>query len=181
MNIREKFKAQANIYSDLCAKLYEQAEILGEKILFDDIYQKYEVNTHHGVNAVNLHCLSEIIIEGRNISLNCKEMKKYKTYVLYFEKEFNFPYLGFTYKDDIISPHHKDSIGLILNKYSDEDLVEITQEINDRMQLVNDDLLYIKSHESISDYKYYYKNYNGLFEGEFKFGNFDKVIEDYLK
>ena len=180
MSYKEDFERQANIYADLCEELYKKTELIGEKIILQELLQKYQIKAKHGFNSVNLNSVSEVCVEGKTINLISRTEEKYKAYVLYFEKNFNFPYLGFKFKKDIISPHYKDSIPSIIAKYNEDELIEITQRINEMIKLVEEDLTYLQT-TSINEHAFFYKEYRGLFEGVNKFDSINDVLKDFDK
>jgi len=180
MDIRIKFTERANVFKEMSNRLYEMVDELGEKIIILDLSDELGITLKSGYNTINNNELfEEIRVEGLVFNLMHKSNGKYKAYVLHFEKEYSLPYLGFMYKKEIVSPHIEGQVPEILRKYNDQEINEILIEVDKRIDAITEDISYLNSGINLREHKFYYRNYDGMFDGSERFNDLKAVIKDF--
>lgn len=180
MDIRLKFTERANVFREVSNKLYEMIDELAEKILIQNLSNEIGITLNRGYNKINnSELLEEIHINGSIFNLINKKKKQYKAYVLHFEKEYNLPYLGFMYKKEIVSPHIEGQISEILKKYNDQEIADILIEVDKRIAAITKDIDYLNSDIDLKEHKFYFKNYDGMFEGSEQFNDLKDVFKNF--
>lgn len=180
MDIRIKFTERANVFMEMSNTLYKMVDELGEGIIILDLSDELGMTLKSGYNTINdSELFEEIRVEGCVFNLMHKSKDKYKAYVLHFEKEYNLPYLGFMYKKEIVSPHMDGQVNEILSKYSDQEIAEILIEVDKRIDAINKDISYLNSGIDLKEHKFYYRNYDGMFDGAVRFNDLKSLIKDY--
>jgi len=180
MDIRIKFTERANVFKEISNTLYKMIDELGERIIILDLSDELGITLKSGYNTINnSELFREIRVDGCVFNLIHKIKGKYKAYVLHFEKEYNLPYLGFKYKKEIISPHIDGQVPEILRKYSDQEIAEILIEVDKRIDAINKDISYLNSGIDLKEHKFYYKNYDGMFDGAEQFNELKSVIKNF--
>ncbi len=179
MDIRMKFTERANVFKEISNTLNQMINELGEKIIILDLSDELGITLRSGNNPISKSELfEEIRIDGCVFNLMHKSKGKYKAYVLHFENEYNLPYLGFMYKKEIVSPHIEGQVSEILSKYNDQEIEEILIEVDKRINAINEDISYLNL-VNLREHKFYYRNYNGLFDGSERFNDLKSVIMDF--
>lgn len=180
MDIRIKFTERANVFKEISNRLYAMLDELGERIIILDLSDELGIPLKSGYNTINnKELFEEICIEGRVFNLMHKSNGKYKAYVLHFEKEYNLPYLGFMYKKEIVSPHIEGQVPKILTKYNDHEINEILIEVEKRIDAITEDISYLNLVVDLREHKFYYRNYDGMFDGAERFNDLKSVIKDF--
>lgn len=180
MNIRARFTERANVFKEISNTLYKMIDELGEKILILNLSDELGITLNRGFNTINnSELFEEIRIEGRVFNLMNKNKNKYKAYVLHFEKEYNLPYLGFMYKNEIVSPHIEGQIPQILRKYNDQEIAEILIEVDKRIDAISKDINYLNSGMDLKEHRFYYRNYDGMFDGSERFNDLRSVLKNF--
>lgn len=180
MDIRIKFTERANVFKEISNTLYKMIDELGERIIVLDLSDELGITLKSGYTTINnSELFKEIRVEGCVFNLMHKSKDKYKAYVLYFEKEYNLPYLGFMYKKEIVSPHIVEQVPEILRKYSDQEIAEILIEVDKRIDAINKDISYLNSGIDLKEHKFFYRNYDGMFDGTERFNDLKSVIKNF--
>lgn len=180
MDNRIKFTERANVFKELSKTLYKMIDELGERIIILDLSEELGIPLKSGSNTIsNSEIFEEIRVEGCVFNLMHKSKGKYKAYVLHFEKEYNLPYLGFIYEKEIVSPHIEGQVPEILRKFNDQEIGEILIEVDKRIDATNKDISYLNSGINLKEHKFYYRNYDGMFDGSERFNDLRSVISNF--
>lgn len=180
MEIRDKFINRSNAFKEISNTLYKITDELGERIIIQDLSDELGITLKSGFNKiVDSELVDEIRVEGCVFNLMQKSKGIYKAYVLHFEKEYNLPYLGFMYKKEIVSPHIEGQAQEILMKYNAQEISEILDEVEKRINAINSDISYLNSGTDLKEHRFYYRNYNGMFDGEEHFNDLKEVFENF--
>lgn len=180
MDIRLKFTERANVFREMSNTLYQMIDELAEKILIQNLSNKIGTTLNRGYNKIsNSELLEEIHIDGSIFNLINKKKEKYKAYVLHFEKEYNLSYLGFMYKKEVVSPHIEGQISEILKKYNNQEIADILIEVDKRIVEIIKDTNYLNSDIDLKEHKFYFKNYDGMFDGLEQFNDLKAVFKNF--
>jgi hypothetical protein len=180
--MKERLIEKSKILQNLSTTLYQLIDELSERIIILDLADKLGVIIDSGNNIiVDSDLVKEIRVQGTTFNLINKDKSVYKAYMLHFDREYNVPHLGFMYNKEIISLHIKHEENIIINKYNDIELNEILIMVEERIKAMSEDIEYLKSNADLKGHKFYYRNYDGMFEGVERFSNLESVFEDYEK
>ena len=180
MDIKNMLEKRASVFQESSNNLYRVLDDLGERLIILDLSDKFGVTLKSGLNTLeHSEIVEEVRIEGCIFNLINRSKGEYKAYVLYFDKPYNIPYLGFMYKGEIVSPHIDGQISQILEKYNDRDLSELLFEVDKRIDAIDKDLIYLNSINELGEHKFYYRNYDGIVEGQERFDDIDDVIKNF--
>ncbi|MHC1694879.1 MAG: hypothetical protein AB9835_06355 [Eubacteriales bacterium] len=180
MSLISLFKDKSYTYGENCDVLYKKADDLKDRLIILELSLILKKTLKVGFNVITDSILFDEIEIGQGVfNIMNKTKRKYKAYVLHLEKEYNFPYLGFRYKNEIITPHMESQIENIIKKYNNIELEEILMQIEKRNDAVIKDIEYLDTINDISEQKYFFKNYAGMFDGDEMFNNINQVFDDY--
>lgn len=180
MAIRDSFKESASIFKKRSDMLYQMVDDLRDRLIIWDLSNNLGIPLKKGFNVIpNSDIFEEIQIGDGVFNFINKSKNKYKAYVLHLEKAYNLPYLGFKYKNEIVSPHMESQVDGILSKYDDKELSEILEQVRKRIDAINKDIGYLESLDEISEEKFFYRNYDGMFDGAERFDNLEAVLNDF--
>ncbi|MCT4594199.1 MAG: hypothetical protein N4A57_08030 [Anaeromicrobium sp.] len=177
--MKKNFAQRCDVFKKRSDILYQLVDDLSERIIISDLTKALGGSIQKGDNLISNAKFEEIRIEGSTFNLMNRSKSIYKAYVLHLEKEYNFPYLGFKYKGEIVSPHIEGQADKLIEKYSEAELVEIVNEIETRIEAINNDIEYLKANTDLNNHKFYYRNYDGLFDGNEKYIDLKSVFNDY--
>ncbi len=182
MDLINKLKERCEVLQKSHDELGDLLSNLSEEILINDLSTEFRHNLANGINkGILKYGIDEIKIEGFIFNLVKRETETYKAYKLHFNKDYNYDYLGFSYKDKWIAPHIKGQAKQIIGEFSSTDeLKEILEIIEKKIFDTNNDINSIVLEDRLQ-HKYIYRNYDGMFEGNEVFNHIGEVVEDFNK
>jgi len=177
--MKNKFIDKCVEFNGISNKLYSKVDELSDKLILRDLSNYFEKDFKNGFNTLDgCNYVNEIRVDDGIFTICNKITETYKGYRLHFKDEFNLPHLGFYYKGEVISPHINNEPGELIKKYNDSELSEIIVEIDKRITLIQKDLSEIQVAEP-DTFSFFYREYNGMFDGHEFYKNFTDVIEDF--
>lgn len=184
MNYKDDFKSKCSQLQSCLKELNTALYDIKEKIIIRDLegyfHDKKDIKLTRGSNCINISEIDEIIIEGENFNIINTKSEKYFGFVITLKKEFCTNGLGFEYKDDVISPHMDFQVDSILNKYNNDELIEIVDIIDSKISIIKSDIEYTQTHKDLDSYKYYYGEYNKGFSSNMRFNNINEVMKEFI-
>lgn len=182
MSVIEQFKGKSYLLKERLHELNDLLYNMQQEFIKHDLVVELVSSTilNNGSNKLTSYdWIDEVIINGKVFTLINKAKQSYKGYEVYTKKDYNIIGLGFKYKKDIVSPHISLGVDKILEKYNEQEILEITQLIERELIKIEEDINYLNQNKNINLHKYYYKNYDGLFEGDRTFQTISDVIADF--
>ena len=129
------------------------------------------------VRLLGIDGVDEIMVDGELSTIINRDKERFFGFRIILKKGFCTVGLGLEYKGEIIAPHLSSQTDTILKKYSEVEIDEITNIIDDKIKLIKSDIQFIDINTDLNSYKYEYENYNGIFDGDIRFKTIHDVFE----
>lgn len=180
--MNEKFRSKCKVFSERLDILNKLLAKIKEQIILRDLSIELGTQIKVGRHLISgLDWLEETDVGGETFNLINKSEEKYYSYVIYTKKDYHTVGLGLLYKNALISPHMDFCVEGIIAKYSDIELDEIIELIDETVNNINNDIDYLNSNTDIRTHEHYYGEYNKGFESHYKYETISDVINDYKK
>lgn len=178
----QEFKLKCNMLVDSLTILMDKLSVIKNDILTRDLkkYLEDKTNKPHKIvfsNKIDIDGVDEIMVDGELSTIINRDKERFFGFRIILKKGFCTVGLGLEYKGEIIAPHLSSQTDTILKKYSEVEIDEITNIIDDKIKLIKSDIQFIDKNTDLNSYKYEYENYNGIFDGDIRFKTIHDVFE----
>jgi hypothetical protein len=180
MLVIEQFKSKCKTLRAKYLDINGLLSILKEQYIIHTLSQSLGFTVAKGTNKVDLDWVEEIYVESEIVQFINRNKQKYKSYVAYVKKEYSTIGLGIIYKKEVVSPHMDFAVDNIIEKYSEQELAEISDLIDEYLIYIDKDIEYLQNNSELDKHEFYFRNYeSGGFEGDELYTTLNDVIANY--
>ncbi|SCY63896.1 hypothetical protein [Ruminococcus sp. YE282] len=176
------FREKSKLLTERLDILYNLLERLKEQIILEDLSNELGTQIKAGRQQIDgFNWIDEIDVSGELFTLINKTKNKYYAYVIYTKKDYHTVGLGFLYKNEVIAPHMDFEVENIIKKYSNVELDEISNLIDELINKINQDIDYLNANSDPKKHEHYYGEYNKGFDSKYRYESIVSVFNDYEK
>lgn len=184
MNYKVKLENKGAI---LRTKEYELRELLvciKERLIVKD-FQAYmdstpiDISIGVGNNEIHYNHIEGITINKEILNIFSSLNQKILRVEVVLDNPLFIDELGIKYNGEMLFPTVSFCVPEIIKNYSMDELIEITDIIDKRINKTKKAINYAKVHKELSFYKHHYCEYNQGFKGEVEFINISSAIDYY--
>lgn len=180
--MEQQFRNKCQILNKRWKEICELLDNLKENIIISDLSGIFNLSFKSGRQQIKgIDLIEEINVTGDTFTLINKEKEKYRSYVVYTEREYHTIGLGFKYNGELVSPHIDFMVEDIITKYNSQELEEIMKLIDEYLSSMMEDIEYLKIHSDVTEYDHYYGEYNKGFDSHYRYKSISEVISDFRK